>query len=257
MLRLHYAAALHLLPPCRYISCIDSGYKILLAHRRSSWSPNLYRRHHHRNASPSHHDLHNVGPLFEGLSKWCTAATTTATAAIPTTTTTTTTIYATTIPAAAAAGGEAFRRQLLLRVPQRARQKNNGQPPPEEVQAALLRSFETARQQPNDSTAVYSVEDVVLKDNEDADLEDGENADLKDGRRRRATLLAKQRREALPTMLSFLHRQMVRSRMERRHAKTKRVAHQEREDGTKTAHDVDAGPSSASNDENDDGEAAA
>jgi hypothetical protein len=45
--------------------------------------------------------------------------------------------------------------------------------------------------------------------------------------------------------------------MERRHAKTKRVAHREREDGTKTAHDIDAGLSGASNDDNNDGEAAA
>jgi hypothetical protein len=86
MLRLHYAAALHLLPPRRYISYIDSGYKISLAHRRSSRSPNLYRQHHHRNASPSHHDLRNDGSLFQGFFKWCTVATTTATAAIPTTT---------------------------------------------------------------------------------------------------------------------------------------------------------------------------
>jgi hypothetical protein len=107
-LRLHYAAALHLLPPRCYISRIDSGYKISLAHRCSSRSPNLYRRHHHHNASPSYHDLRNVGPLFQGLSKRCTTATTTTTAAIPTTTTTP--IYATTIPTAAAVGGEAFGR---------------------------------------------------------------------------------------------------------------------------------------------------
>jgi hypothetical protein len=106
MPRLHYAAALHLFSPRRYISHIDSSYKILLAHRHSSQSPNLYRRHHHLNALPSHHDLRNPGPLFQGLSKRCTAATTTTTAAIPTTTTTTTTpIYATTIPTDAAAGG--------------------------------------------------------------------------------------------------------------------------------------------------------
>jgi hypothetical protein len=108
MLHLHYVAALHLLPLCRYISRIDSGYKISLVHRRSSWSPNLYRRHHNRNASPSHPDLCNAGPLFQGLSKRCTAATTTATAAIPTTTTTP--IYATTIPTTTAAEGEAFGR---------------------------------------------------------------------------------------------------------------------------------------------------
>jgi hypothetical protein len=95
-LRLHYAAALHLLPPRCYISRIDSGYKISLAHRPSSRSPNLYHRHHHRNASSSHHDLRNAGPLFEGISKQCTTATTT------------TPIYATTIPTAAATGGEAF-----------------------------------------------------------------------------------------------------------------------------------------------------
>jgi hypothetical protein len=59
------------------------------------------------------------------------------------------------------------------------------------------------------------------------------------------------RREAPPTTLALIHMQMVRGRMERRHAKTKRV------DGTKTAHDVDAYPCSASNDDNDDGEAAA
>jgi hypothetical protein len=41
-----------------------------------------------------------------------------------------------------------------------------------------------------------------------------------------------------------------------RHAKTKRVVHREWEDGTKTAHDVDASPFGASNDDNDDGEAA-
>jgi hypothetical protein len=50
---------------------------------------------------------------------------------------------------------------------------------------------------------------------------------------------------------------MVRGRMERHHAKTKRVAHREREDGTKIARDVDAGPFGTSNDDNDDGEAAA
>jgi hypothetical protein len=50
---------------------------------------------------------------------------------------------------------------------------------------------------------------------------------------------------------------MVRGRMEQNHAKTKRVAHREREHGMKTDHDVDAGPSGASNDDNDDGEAVA
>jgi hypothetical protein len=84
-------------------------------------------------------------------------------------------------------------------------EKHNGQAPPEEVQAALLRSFETVRQEPNDSTAVYGVEDANLKDGEDADLEDGEDADLEDGRRRRAALLAKRRREAPPTTLALLH----------------------------------------------------
>jgi hypothetical protein len=110
------------------------------------------------------------------------------------------------------------------------------------VQAALLRSFETARQEPNGSTTVYGVED--------ADLEDSKDADLKDGRRRHAALLAKRCREAPPTTPALLHRQMVHGRMERRHAKTKRV------DGTKTVHDIDAGPCSASNNDNDDGEAA-
>jgi hypothetical protein len=78
---------------------------------------------------------------------------------------------------------------------------------------------------------------------EDADLEDGEDADLEDGYGRRAALLAKQRREAPPTTLALLHRQMVCGRMERHHAK--RVAHQERVDRTKTAHDIDAGPALA------------
>jgi hypothetical protein len=113
----------------------------------------------------------------------------------------------------------------------------------------LLRSFERARQEPNDSTAVYGIED--------ADLEDGEDADLEDGHRRRAALLAKQCREAPSTTLALLHRQMVRDRMERCHANTKRVTHREREDGTKTAHDVDAGPSGTSNHDNGDSEAAA
>jgi hypothetical protein len=131
--------------------------------------------------------------------------------------------------------------------------KYKGQPPPEEVQAALLRSFETARQEPNYSSAVYGVEDADLKDGEDADLEDAdlEDDDLEDGRRRRAALLAKRCREAPPTTLALLHRQMVHGRMERRHAKTKRV------DGTKTVHNGDAGPCSASNNDNDDGEAIA
>jgi hypothetical protein len=140
------------------------------------------------------------------------------------------------------------------------------------VQAALLRSFERACQEPNDSTAVYSVEDTDIEDGEDADLKDGEDvedadlidaedadledADLKDGLCRRAVLLAKRHREAPPTTLALLHRQMVRGRMERRHAKTKRVVHQEWEDGTKTAHDIDVGPSGASNDDNNDSEAA-
>jgi hypothetical protein len=113
-----------------------------------------------------------------------------------------------------------------------------------------------ARQEPNDSSAVYGVEDADLKDGEDADLEDAdledrEDADLEDGRRRHAALLAKRRREAPPTMLALLHRQLVCGRMERRHAKTKRV------DVTKTTHDGNAGPCSASNDDSDDGEAAA
>jgi hypothetical protein len=111
------------------------------------------------------------------------------------------------------------------------------------VQAALLHSLETVRQEPNDSTSVYGVED--------ADLKDGEDADLKDGHHRRAVLLAKRHREAPPAMLALLYRQMVRGRMERCHANTKRV------EGMKTAHDVDAGLCSASNDDNDEGEAAA
>jgi hypothetical protein len=130
-------------------------------------------------------------------------------------------------------------------------EKYKGQPPSEEVQAALLCSFEMARQEPNDSSAVYDGEDADLKDGEDADLENGEDADLKDGRHRRAVLLAKRRREAPPTILALLHRQMVRDRMERRHAKTKWVY------GTKTDHESDAGPCSARNDNNDDGEVAA
>jgi hypothetical protein len=48
------------------------------------------------------------------------------------------------------------------------------------VEAALLRSFVTARQEPNDSMAVYDIEDTDLKDGEDADLEDGKDADLED-----------------------------------------------------------------------------
>jgi hypothetical protein len=114
---------------------------------------------------------------------------------------------------------------------------------------------------------VYGVEDADLKDGEDADLKDGdcedvyledddcEDADLEDGRCRRAALLAKRCTEAPPTTLALLHRHMVRSTMEQRHAK--RVAHWEREDETNTAHNVDVGPSGASNDDNDDGEAAA
>jgi hypothetical protein len=54
--------------------------------------------------------------------------------------------------------------------------------------------------------AVYGVEDTDLEDGEDADLEDGEDANLEDGRHRPAALLAKRRREALPTMLVLLHR---------------------------------------------------
>jgi hypothetical protein len=133
--------------------------------------------------------------------------------------------------------------------------KHKGQPSPEEVQAALLHSFERAHQEPNDSTTVYGVEDADLKDGEGTDLEDDEDADLEDDYCRRAALLAKRHREAPPTTLVLLYRQMVCGRMERNHAKTKRVVHREREDGMKTAHDVDAGPSSASNDDNDDGEA--
>jgi hypothetical protein len=121
-------------------------------------------------------------------------------------------------------------------------EKHKGQPPPEEVQAALLHSFETARQDPNNSSAVYDIEDADLKEDEDTDLEDGEDADLEDGRRRRAALLAKRRREAPPTTLPLLHMQMDRGGMERRHAKTKRVAHREREDGTKTAPDIECWP---------------
>jgi hypothetical protein len=52
----------------------------------------------------------------------------------------------------------------------------------EEVQVAWLRSFERARQEPNDSTAVYDIEDTDLEDGEDIDLKDDdcENGDLKD-----------------------------------------------------------------------------
>jgi hypothetical protein len=67
--------------------------------------------------------------------------------------------------------------------------------------------------------------------------------------------MAKRRKEAPPTPLALLHRQMIRGRIERRHAK--RVAHRAREVRTKTAHDVDAGPSGATNDKNNDGEAVA
>jgi hypothetical protein len=113
--------------------------------------------------------------------------------------------------------------------------------------------------------AVYGVEDSDLKDGKDADLEDGEDIDLEDGEdadleddhHRRAALLAKRCREAPPTMLALLHRQMVHGTIERRHSKIKRVAHREREDGTKTTHDIDVGPCSASNNDNDDGEIAA
>jgi hypothetical protein len=139
---------------------------------------------------------------------------------------------------------------------------HKGQPPSEEVQAALLCSFERVRQEPNDSMAVYSVEGADLEDGEDVDLEDDdlkdgdcEDADLEDGRCRRAVLLAKRCREAPPTPLVLLHREMVHDKMEQRHVK--RVTHRTREDGTKTAHDVDVGPSGASNDDNDDGEATA
>jgi hypothetical protein len=74
---------------------------------------------------------------------------------------------------------------------------------------------------------VYGVEDTDLNDGKDADLEDGEDANLEYGRRRHAALLAKRRREAPPTTLALLHRQTVRGKMERRHAKTKRVVHRE------------------------------
>jgi hypothetical protein len=84
---------------------------------------------------------------------------------------------------------------------------------PKEVQAALLRSFETAHQEPNDSSTVYGVEDADLKDCEDTDLEDGKDADLEDGCHRRAALLAKRRREASPTTLVLLHMQMARCTM--------------------------------------------
>jgi hypothetical protein len=124
--------------------------------------------------------------------------------------------------------------------------KHKGKPPPpEKVQATLLRSFKRARQEPNGSTVVYDVEEA---DREDADLEDSH-------RRRAALLVAKRRREAPPTLLVLLHRQMLRSRMEWPHAT--RGTHRVVEDGTKTAHNVDAGPSGATNDDNNDGEAAA
>jgi hypothetical protein len=113
--------------------------------------------------------------------------------------------------------------------------------------------------------AVYVVEDADLDDGEDDDLEDGdcedvdledsdcEDADLEDDRCRRAVLLAKRHREAPPTPLALLHMQMVRGRMEWRHVK--RVAHGGR-DGMKTAHNIDVGPFDASNNDNNDGEAA-
>jgi hypothetical protein len=59
-------------------------------------------------------------------------------------------------------------------------EKHKGQPPPEEAQAALLHSFERARQEPNDSTTVYGIEDADLKDGKGADLEDDEDADRED-----------------------------------------------------------------------------
>jgi hypothetical protein len=117
------------------------------------------------------------------------------------------------------------------------------------VQAVLLRSFERACQEPNKSTAVYGVEDADLVDG------DCEDADQEDDRHRRAALLAKKRREAWPTPMALLHRQMVHGRMERRHAK--RVANGAPEDGMKTGHNIDVGPSDASNDDNDNGEVAA
>jgi hypothetical protein len=83
--------------------------------------------------------------------------------------------------------------------------KYKEQPPPEEVQVALLHSFEMARQEPNDFSAVYSVEDADLKDREEADLEGGEDGDIEDSRCRRAALLAKGRSEAPPTTLALLH----------------------------------------------------
>jgi hypothetical protein len=63
--------------------------------------------------------------------------------------------------------------------------KHKGQPPLQEVQAALLRSFERARQESNNSTAVHNIEDADLEDGdwEDADLKDGdcEDANLEEG----------------------------------------------------------------------------
>jgi hypothetical protein len=203
-LRLHYTATLHLLPPRCYISSIHSGYKISLAHRRSSRSHNLYHWHHHRNASSSHHDLRNAGPLFQGLSKWCT--TTIATTAIPTTTTPQSTPPPSPPPSPEEKHSNDDSFQEFLN---ELDEKHKGQPPPEEVQAALLRSFKTAHQELNDSTAVYGVEDADLKDGEDADLEDGKDADLEDGHRRRAALLAKRRREAPPTTLALLHKKIL------------------------------------------------
>jgi hypothetical protein len=200
MLRLHYAAALHLLPPRRYISRIDSDYKISLAHRRSSWSPNLYRRHHHHNASPSHHDLRNAGPLFQGLSKCSTTATT---AAIPPPPPPPSTPPPSppSPPEDKHSDNDSFQEFL-----NELDKKHKGQPLPEEVQAALLRSFETARQEPNDSSAVYDIEAADLKDGKDANLKDTDLEDGEDDRCWRAALLAKRRREALPTTLALLHR---------------------------------------------------
>jgi hypothetical protein len=108
----------------------------------------------------------------------------------------------------------------------------------------LLPSFDRAGQEPDDSTVVYGIEDA-----------DCEDTDLEDDRRRRAALLGKRRRETPPTLLALLHGQMIHGRMERRHAK--RVANGAPEYGTKMAHNIDGGPFGASNDDNDDGEAAA
>jgi hypothetical protein len=90
---------------------------------------------------------------------------------------------------------------------------------------------------------------------EEANCKDGdcEDANIEEDHHRRAALLAKRRREVPPTPLALLHRQMVHGRMEWRHGK--RVSHRVREDGTKTADDVDAGPSGATSNDNDDSEA--